>query len=214
MTLRDLRVSLPHILLFARYLLPVLTGVALLVLSFFYNVYYYQLGSRYIQSLFHFYSGTFSVAKNYLGGGSAGTGAFYAWLTAGAVLGVLCFILALTFAVFAFLPAFRTFAGLSAVREKLRFKILFPNRICLFLSCCLYLPAALYPRFFALVCRRAGRNADMIFIGADTPLIVTGALTVLTLILAVYACRAEKKEPHYDPFCLGVSLPASDEKEN
>lgn len=207
------RLHLTQILLFARYLLPVLTGLILLVLSAFYNVYYYQLGTRYVQSLFHFYSGTFSAMKNYLGGGSTGTGAFYAWLTVGAVIGVLCFILALTLAVFAFLPSLATFRGLPAVREKLRFKILFPNRICLFLSSCLYLPAAWYPQYFARVCRRAGESAELIFMEANVPLIVTAGLTAITLALTVYARFAEKREPRFDPFLLGVSLPAEGESE-
>lgn len=68
MRLSRLRQGLPHVLLFARYLLPVLTGVILLVLSFFYNVYYYQLGSRYVLSLFHFYFDTFSALKEYFAG--------------------------------------------------------------------------------------------------------------------------------------------------
>lgn len=212
MTFARLRQKLPHILLFARYFLPVLTGVLLLVLSFFYNVYYYQLGSRYVQSLFHFYSGTFTAMKEYLGGGHAGLGAFYTWLTVGALAGVLCFILAATFSVFAFLPSLAVFAGKPATQEKLRFKILFPNRVCLFLSSCLYLPTALFPQFFSWVCRRAGENTEMIFVEISVPLIVTAVLILLTLALAVYARFAERTEPHYDPFVLEVALPEEDKE--
>lgn len=212
MTFSRLRQKLPHILLFARYALPVFSGAVLLLLSFFYNIYYYQLGSRYVQSLFHFYSGTFAAMKNYLGGGRVGTGAFYTWLTVGALVGVLCFILALTFSVFALLPVLRTFMGAPATREKLRFKILFPNRVCLFLSGCLYLPTALFPHYFAWVCRRAGESTELIFIEASVPLIVTAALTLFTLALAVYARFAEKKEPHFDPFTLETALPAPEER--
>lgn len=199
--------KLSRILLLARYLLPVLTGAVLLILSFFYNVYYYQLGERYVQSLFHFYSGTFTAMKNYLGGTGADAGAFYTWLTLGALVGVLCLILALTLSVFALLPVLRAFLRMPAAREKLRFKILFPNRVCLFLSGCLYLPAALFPHYFAWVCRRAGESADLIFVEANVPLIVTAALTFLTLALAFYTVQMEKKEPRLDPFTLESALP-------
>ena len=102
--------------------------------------------------------------------------------------------------------------GAPATREKLRFKILFPNRVCLFLSGCLYLPTALFPHYFAWVCRRAGESTELIFIEASVPLIVTAALTLFTLALAVYARFAEKKEPHFDPFTLETALPAPEER--
>lgn len=208
--------KLSRILLLARYLLPVLTGAVLLILSFFYNVYYYQVGERYVQSLFHFYSGTLTSMKNYLGGTGADAGAFYTWLTVGALVGVLCFILALTFSVVALLPVLRAFFGKPTTREKLWFKILFPNRVCLFLSGGGYLPAALFPHYFAWVCRRAGESADLIFMETNVPLIVTAALTLLTLVLAFYAVQIEKKEPHLDPFTLESALPPpeSGEKSN
>ena len=50
-----LKKAIPYIAIYARYLLPVLTGVLLFVFSFFDWVYFYMQGSRYKMSLFSFY---------------------------------------------------------------------------------------------------------------------------------------------------------------
>lgn len=208
---------LPRAAIYLRYLFPVLTGVVLTVLSFFYLVRYYQGGEAYVQTLFRFYYNTLSASHQYLGSGNtqAGKNALYGWLTAGAVGGILLYLLGMFFAVFAlvlFLRAFRKSEETAAARRmKVLFKIAFPNRVCLFLSNCLFLPVALFPSYFSMVAGKVAgvSRTEILYVERNIPLIVTAVLTVLTLALAIFAAVREKQE-RLNPFALDRALSAAD----
>lgn len=209
----DFREHAPRVLIYLRYVLPALTGVTLLVLSFFYLVEYDQSGEAYVQTLFRFYYNTLSASHGYIGGGNmqAGKNALYGWLTAGAVCGILLYLLGLFFAVFSCILFFCAFRhreeNAAAQRAKLLFKIAFPNRVCLFLSNCLFLPVALFPSYFSMVAGKVAgvSSAELLHVERNVPLIVTVALTALTLVLAVFAAVWEERE-HLDPFRLDRAL--------
>lgn len=204
---------LPRAFIYLRYIFPVLVGVTLSVLSFFYLVQYDQGGEAYVQTLFRFYYNTLSASHSYIGAGNmqSGKNALYGWLTAGAVCGILLYLLGMFFAVFSCILFFRAFRhreeSAAAQHAKLLFKIAFPNRVCLFLSNCLFLPVALFPSYFSLVARRVAgvSSRELLYVERNVPLIVTVALTVLTLVLAVFAAVREEKE-HLNPFRLDRAL--------
>lgn len=208
---------LPRAAVYARYLFPALTGILLVALSFFYLVRYYQGGEAYVQTLFRFYYNTLSASHKYLSGGNtqAGKNALYGWLTAGAVGGIFLYLLGMFFAVFAlilFLRAFREKEETPAARRaKVLFKIVFPNKVCLFLSNCLFLPVAMFPGYFSMVAARVAGSSrrEVLFIEQNIPLLVTGIMTALTFLLAVFAA-VRGKEEHLDPFTLDRPLSVGD----
>jgi len=81
-------------------------------------------------------------------------------------------------------------------RRRILLKVLFPNRICYFLSSCLYVIPALFPEYFSAVCGRflqitGGRAA--LFVEYNVLLIVLIVLLVATLVLSVFIRRHEDR---------------------
>jgi len=195
-----LRQNLPRIAVFARYTLPLVTGLVWLVLGCFYTVSARQGGLPYRISPVRLYVNTLTGARTYLAGNdsSAALNAFYGLLAAGAVVGILAFLLALFLNGLAAVTAWRALrAGHESDesnRMKRVFKIAFPNRVCLFLANALWLIPALYPLFLSKVGThylQIGLNAT-IFVRMDWPLLAVGILTLLTLVLAVSITRFER----------------------
>ena len=79
---------------------------------------------------------------------------------------------------------------------KMIFKVAFPNRVCLFLANALWIVPALFPLFFSKTGIRYLQVglANTLFVTLDLPLIVVGALTLLTLVLAIVISRFERSK--------------------
>lgn len=193
--------KLPEALIWARYLLPALGALTVLVLGFFFNVRF--ISGRITQelSVWRLYANTFVGAHEYLGGYiKVGQSWFFGLLVAGAIVGLLCFLAALFFAGLAAYTACRAFlAGQESEksdRYKLVFKIAFPNRVCLFLSQLLLLVPLLYPHYVSFVGSYflAIGGGDVIFILLNRPLIVAGAFCLVSLVLAFVIPRYERRK--------------------
>lgn len=192
---------LPEVLVWARYLLPALGVLTVFVLGFFYNVRF--ISGRITQelSVWRLYANTFVGMHDYLGeSAKAGRSWFFGILVAGAIVGILCFLAALFFAGVAAYTAFRAFrsgyASEESDRHKLFFKIVFPNRVWLYLSQLLVLIPLLYPHFVSLVGSYflAIGVGDVIFILLNRPLIVAGVFCFLSLVLALVIPRFERRK--------------------
>ena len=196
-----LKKALPYGAIYARYLLPVLTGVLLLTFSFFDWVYFYMQGSRYKMSLFSFYQRTLTSSLEYVGGKTAAqTDWFYGMLSVGAIVGILFYLVALFLAVLAAVTAIRAFrAGHESEesnRMKVIFKIAFPNRVCLFLSNALFLVPTLFPAYFSAVGRSfmlIGKEGT-VYTDTNVLFFVILGLTLLTLALAFAITRLERQK--------------------
>jgi hypothetical protein len=210
---------LPVYLVWARYLLPALGVLTVFVLGFFYNVRF--ISGRITQelSVWRLYANTFVGMHEYLGGpGKAGRSWFIGLLVAGAIVGILCFLAALFFAGLAAYTACRAFlAGHESEesdKQKLIFKVVFPNRVWLFLSQLLVLIPLLYPHFVSLVGGYflAIGVGDVIFILLNRPLIVAGAFCVASLVLALIIPRFERRK-RMNMFLLHRAIEKSEELE-
>ena len=191
----------PALLIWARYLLPALGVLTVLVLGFFYNVRF--ISGRITQelSVWRLYANTFVGMHEYLGGpGKAGRSWFFGILVAGAIVGILCFLAALFFAGLSAYTACRAFhAGHDSEESdkyKLIFKIIFPNRVWLYLSQLFVLIPLFYPHFVSLVGGYflAIGMGDVIFILLNRPLIVAGAFCFASLVLALVIPRFERRK--------------------
>ena len=193
--------ALPVIAIYTRYLLPVITGLVAFVLGCLYLVRVAQSGSRAEVSLVRLYLNTFVGAHNYLGGTTSETANwFYGLLVAGAVVGVVIYLLAMALAVFAAVTAIRAFrAGHESEesnRMKLLFKIVFPNRVCLYLSHLLLLIPLLFPEYFSGIGKHflLIGGESVIYVMLNRPLIVVAVMLVLTLGLAVLINTYERRK--------------------
>lgn len=193
--------NLPRIAVFARYLLPALFGVLLTGLSFVDGVRFYMRGRAMKMSLFAFYKNTLTSAHHYLAGATEEQANwFYGLLSGGAIVGILCYLLALFFAVLAAVTACRAFfsghESEQSNRMKLIFKIVFPNRICLYCSCLLFLVPVLFPYYFAGVGQRfilmGGR--DTVFVTFNMYLVLFFVFAILTLVLSLLTPRYERQK--------------------
>lgn len=189
---------LPVIAIYARYFLPVLTALVLLILSCCDLVYFYMVGASYKMSLFAFLKSTLSAAIAYVGEGNGDYGAFYAVQTIGAVIFIAIHLLAIFFSVFAAVTACRAFRAGHESREsnrmKIAFKIAFPNRIALFLANLTLILPTLHPYYFAAVGKAFDGGSALLFIAQNVPLIVVGVLLALTLALAMVTPRFERRK--------------------
>jgi len=100
------------------------------------------------------------------------------------------------FAAYQALLAIRAGDSEEGKRRRILLKVLFPNRICYFLSSCLYVIPALFPEYFSAVCGRflqitGGRAA--LFVEYNVLLIVLIVLLVATLVLSVFIRRHEDR---------------------
>ena len=196
----SMRKKMPLILITARYVLPLITGITCTVSALFYSVTIMQTGAELHISAARLLFNTLSAVRRYLGGAhDTQKSWYYGLLAAGAIVAIIAFMLALFFSVLAALAALRAFraeeGSETEKRAKMVFKIAFPNRIWLFLSNCLWLLPALYAQYYALISRRfllIGAE-DPVYIIFDLPLLLTAILTVLTLALALNVSRTERR---------------------
>lgn len=197
---KRIRENWQQLAIWARYLLPLFTLLTLFVMSFFYNVKVYTNGLENEISVLRLYFNTFKGMHDYLGGTTAaGRSWFYGIVTAGAVVGILVFLVALFLSCLAAYTAARAFlAGHESEesdRMKLIFKIAFPNRIWLFVSNLLIIVPFLYPNFFALVSGNfLAIGGSVIFVLLNRPLIVGTVGLVLTLVLALMISKHERRK--------------------
>ena len=209
--------ALPEALVIARYLLPVVSALVLLVMSCFYTVRGAMLGKRYEISLIRLYANTFSGTHRYLGteGTSAGN-TLYAALSIGAIVGALCFLVAVFLAVLAAVTALRAFraghASEESNRMKLIFKVAFPNRVCLFLSNLLLLVPAVFPHYYSYIGSRyvTVSGSSILYVIRNRPLIVLAVLAALTLLLALIIPRYERAR-HMNMFLVTREEPDDEE---
>ena len=192
------RERLPVLAVYARYVLPFVGALAVLLLSCFDLIYFYMVGVSYKMSLFGFMGSTLSAAVEYLRGkGDPELGSFYALQSIGALLSLLLLLAALFFAGFAAVTAVRAFRAGHESREsnrmKVMFKILFPNRVALFVADLVLVLPTLYPYLFAGLGKYFG-SGGVLFVTTNVPLIVSGIFTVLTLVLALMIPRFERQK--------------------
>lgn len=198
---QKLRCALPYAVVYARYLLPVVSMLFLIVSGFFYAVQGVNVGVYYEVSIWRLYANTFTGTHAYLGtDGNVRADGLYTALSIGAIVGILILLLALFLNVLAAVTALRAFrAGEKsdeAHRMKMKFKIAFPNRLCLFLSNLLLIVPVLYPNFYSAI------SANYMLVGAtnvfyvtlNRPLIVLAVLSALTLLVALVAKRYEVRK--------------------
>ena len=190
-----------RLLILGRYLLPPLTGLVVLVMSFFYTVRAAQSGVAIWVSHARLCFNSLKSARAYLIGGNVEVGErnFYVMLAVGAGAVILVFLIAAVlscFAAYQALLAIRAGDSEEGKRRRILLKVLFPNRICYFLSSCLYVIPALFPEYFSAVCGRflqitGGRAA--LFVEYNVLLIVLIVLLVATLVLSVFIRRHEDR---------------------
>ena len=198
---RIFRRNLPQIAIYARYLLPLLSAVTLFVMGWFYNVLVVSGAGFYEISVFRLYGSTLSGTHEYLGGQTAsGKTWFYSLLSVGAILCILCFLLVLFLGCLAAYTAIRAFRSghesEAANRYKVIFKIAFPNRIVFFASNALLLIPAAYPHFVSFIGSRfLGIGGEgVMYVLFNRPLLVTGIMVALTLVLAVAIRGSERRK--------------------
>lgn len=187
----------------ARYVLPLITGITYTVSALFYSVTVAQAGKRLQLSAARLIFNTFAAARAYLGGTTETQKSwFYGLLAAGAATAVLFFLLGAFFAGLMLWCAWHAFAAngdaARTKQAKTVFRIAFPNRVCLFFASVLWLVPAFYPLYYAAICKRfllLGAE-EPIFVVFDLPLLLVGVFSALTLALAVGISRMERRTRH------------------
>lgn len=197
------RENFPRLLIWLRYLFPVVTGFVLFVLSFGDLFTFYQSATVGTISIFGLFGATFETLFTAFGQITDSTVVWYAVLQlAGAVIGIVGFLLAGGFSILAAVAAFRTFTREPnhplGNRMKVIFKIAFPNRICLFLANAAYLLPFLYPYWFSLILERfyymGVEPEPPIYVKSNPCFWVAFGLTVVNLVLAVVIARFERSK--------------------
>ena len=195
---------LPRVAIFTHYLMPLAVSVIAFVLSCLY-ITRIAVGTATMElSTVRLYANTLAASREYFFGDATRTVAlnwFYGLTTAASIIGILLFVAGVALAVIAAVSTIRAFrAGFESEesnRAKVLFQILFPNRICFYLSYLLLVIPLFYPEFFSAIGQHlllSGSSADaLIFILLNRPLIVIGVLCLLALLLAVFVPRLERK---------------------
>ena len=198
------RAGVQRKLIFARYLLPLFSALLLPILGVFYNVSSLQLGRRVQVSVLQLWFNTVKATRAYLLGGDvvASTRNFYVFLSVGAVLVAVLFLVSLLFAAFALFVLYRTVRAAArgdktAQREaKILLKAFLPNRVWMAITNVLVLPLALFPELFSFICGRfltiSGSNA--IYIRCNVTAIVIAVLCLISLVLAVINRKWERAQ--------------------
>ena len=196
------RKNFPVVLIWARYLFPLLSCVILFALSFGDLFEFYQSSSIGTISIFGLYGATFQTVFSAFGEITGGTVLWYAILQLlGAIIGLVAFLAFVGFAVLAAITACRAFCHEpehpTANRMKVIFKVVFPNRICLFLANALALVPFLFPYYFSFVLEQfynMGVEPEMpIYIKSNPCFWIAFGLTAITLILALVIPRYERR---------------------
>lgn len=202
---KDRRRQLFVALVWARYLLPLATAIAVLILGCFKTV---RFAFHKPISLFRLMWNTLISARAYRAGETtAARDWFYGMLAGVTIVDILLSLLAIFLVALAAVAACRAFvAGHKSEqsnRAKLAFKIAFPNRFCLYLSDLLLLVPALYPHLFSLISTRFLRigNESAVYVVSNPALIVVGVSLVVTLALSIAIPRLERRL-HMNMFLL------------
>ena len=192
-----LRKNVLKALVWTRYLLPFATALAVIVMGCFKMV---RFAFHKPMSLFRLMWNTLVSARAYRAGETnAATDWFYGVLAGVTIVDILLTLLALFFVVLAAAVACRAFwmghESKESNRAKLLFKIVFPNRACLYLSNLLLLAPVLYPHLFSFVSTRFLRigNESAVYVISNPALIVVGASLLLTLAIAIAIPRFERR---------------------
>ena len=208
----------PTVLIWARCLFPLFTGLLLLVMSVLYTVQGVILGKRYEVSILRLIGNTFAGTHDYLGGERKEAGdRLYTALSIGAIVSVLAFLAALFLAgltVYTFVRAQKKDAPLTEVnRMKMIFKVAYPNRVCLFLSSALYLIPTLFPHYYAALSAQYAilSGTSVFYVLLNRPLIAVVSCLLVTLLLSLITPRYERARA-MDMFALDVP-PASSNRE-
>lgn len=190
------RAICPVVLIWARYLLPVATALALIVMGFFKTV---RFAYRAPISLWRLVWNTLVSARDYLGGERQASKSWFYGILTGITLAELLLALAAMFLVgLAAYTAIRAFvSGYRSERSnraKLIFKIAFPNRFCLYLSNLLLLLPAAHPHIFSYVSTKflLMGGGEVVYVISNPMIIVIGACTLATLVLAIVTYRHER----------------------
>ena len=193
--------KLPRVAIFARYLLPAVFGVVLLITAFFDGVYFYMNGKLMKTSLVSFYKNTLTSAHGYLAGTTdSQTNLFYGLMAGGALVFALIYLLALGLSALAAVTACRAFLseqdGERCNRAKVIFKIAFPNRVLLYLSGVLYFVPSLYPQYFSAVGKRflAIGGRETVFVDRNGYLIATLIYAAVLAVLSLAISKWERRE--------------------
>lgn len=194
---RRFREHLLRALVWVRYMLPLATALAVLVMGCFKTM---RFAFHKPISLFRLMWNTLMSARAYRTGETqAATDWFYGVLAGVTILDVLLTLLALFLVGLAAVAACRAFlAGHESERSnraKLVFKIAFPNRLCLYLSNLLLLVPVAYPHVFSFISTRFLRigNENAVYVVSNPAIIVVGASLVLTLALTLLILRPERR---------------------
>ena len=184
-------------LVWTRYLLPFATALAVIVMGCFKMV---RFAFHKPISLFQLMWNTLVSARAYRAGETnAATDWFYGVLAGVTIVDILLALLALFFVALAAVVACRAFLlgheNKESNRAKLLFKIVFPNRVWLYLSNLLLLVPVLYPHLFSFVSTRFLRigNESAVYVITNPALIVVGASLLLTLAIAIAIPRFERR---------------------
>ncbi|MBE6603713.1 MAG: hypothetical protein E7636_05230 [Ruminococcaceae bacterium] len=191
-----------RMLLFARYLLPLLSALCVVVVGLFYNVFALQGGKRVQLCVLRLCFNTLKSARAYMMGAEvvAGVRNFYLVLMIGAACFIVLFLLSVAQAVFAVYMLYRTLCARAAgdkeaeKRAKVLFRAVLSNRVMMWISNALVLPLALFPEFFSFVCTRflTVSGGSIIYLRFNITAIVTAFFVLLTLALALYLRRYER----------------------
>ncbi|MBQ9802339.1 MAG: hypothetical protein IJW51_04645 [Clostridia bacterium] len=191
-----------RVLVWARYLLPLVTALVLLISGSFYHVFALQSGKSIRVSVLRLCFNTLKSARAYLlsENGVAGVRNFYLFLMIGAILLLLFFVIALLLALFALYALRRATVARAAqdVEEEKHAKILLraflPNRVVMALVNALLLPLAFYPEVFSLICGQSltVSGGITLYVRLNVTALVVSLLTLATFALAFVIRRRER----------------------
>ena len=191
-----------RVLLYVRYLLPLLSALLVVVVGLFYNVFAVQNGKRVQLCVLRLCFNTLKSARAYMMGAEvvAGVRNFYLVLMIGAACFIVLFLLSVVHAVFAIYMLYRTLCARAAgdkeaeKRTKVLFRAVFSNRVMMWISNALVLPLALFPEFFSFVCARflTVSGGNTFYLRFNTTALVAAVFVLLTLVLALYLRRYER----------------------
>ena len=179
-----------------RFALPVAANLAFLITGLAYTVRGAILGKRYMFSVIRLFFNTFTGTHAYLAGAkTAADNTFFAFLAIGAAVGVLAMLSSLFFSCFALLSTVRRlfFKQRDNSQWIFLFRVLFPNRVCLFLSQCLLLLPALFPEYYTFIASRFAIDGGQaaFYVIYNIPLYVVCGALLLTAGMSFFLARYE-----------------------
>lgn len=176
-----------HILFLFKYCLPLLCGITLVVSGAFHSVRALQRGVQLLISPLRLSFETLREARAAIGSSESGHQIYFV-LATGVILCFLFFCIGLFFAVLSAVCAVGADMGKKKGQSE-RFRLLyltfFPNRILAAVDVCFFVAAALYPQIFAFISARMFKvdSTIALYIRFDLPLLLTGVLSLLYIVL-------------------------------